>query len=115
MVPFRGGAPAVADVLRRALGVLWLADALVKILLPFGDRPGEESYEQIMTAEAGPPGLHHVLACEANTFAAHPSCGGCPRSSSCASARGWWPGPPAAGRWQSRLAGRSSCGWRARG
>jgi len=72
LFPFRGGAPAAADVLRRALGVLWLADALVKILLPFGVRPGEHSYEQIMTAETGPPGLHHVLAWEANTFLAHP-------------------------------------------
>ncbi len=105
MVPFRGGAPAVADVLRRVLGVLWLADALVKILLPFGDRPGEESYEQIMTAEACPPGLHHVLAGDANTFLAHPFLWWLP---SCVSACGWWPGPRAAGRWPSQLAGRAS-------
>jgi hypothetical protein len=58
----RGGAPEAADALRRALGVLWLADALVKILLPFAGRPGEQSYEQIMTAEAGPLGMHHILA-----------------------------------------------------
>jgi hypothetical protein len=72
LFPFRAGAHAAADALRRALGVLWLADALVKILLPFGDRPGEQSYEQVMAAETGPPGLHHVLAQEASTFAAHP-------------------------------------------
>jgi hypothetical protein len=70
--PFRHGAPAAADALRRALGVLWLADALVKILLPFGDRPREQSYEQTMAAEIGPPGLHHLLAWEASTFLAHP-------------------------------------------
>jgi len=67
-----GGGPAAADVLGRALGVLWIADELVKLSLPFGDRPGEQSYEQIMTAESGPPGLHHILAWEANLFASHP-------------------------------------------
>jgi hypothetical protein len=72
LFPFRAGAHAAADGLRRVLGVLWLADALVKIMLPFGDRPGEQSYEQTMAAETGPPGLHHVLARETSTFAAHP-------------------------------------------
>lgn len=72
LFPFRAGEHAAADALRRALGVLWLAGALVKILLPFGDRPGEQSYEQTMAAETGPPGLHHVLAREASAFAAHP-------------------------------------------
>jgi hypothetical protein len=67
-----GGAAGAANLLRRALGVLWIADALVKLSLPFGGRPGEQSYEQIMAAEAGPPGLHHVLAWEANIFVAHP-------------------------------------------
>jgi hypothetical protein len=70
--PFRAGPPAAADALRRVLGVLWLADALVKILLPFGDRPGEQPYEQIMTAETGPPGMHRFLAWETGTFLAHP-------------------------------------------
>jgi hypothetical protein len=72
LFPFRAGAHAAANGLRRALGVLWLADALVKILLPFGDRPGEQSYEQTMAAETGPPGLHRVLAQEASAFAARP-------------------------------------------
>src|SRR6266481_6200718 len=67
-----GGAPAAADVLRRALGVLWIADALVKLALPFGDRAGEQSYEQIMTAESAPPGFHHILAWETNLFVSHP-------------------------------------------
>ena len=67
-----GGAAAAANALRRALGVLWLADALVKILIPFGDRAGGQWYEQIMTAETGPPGLHYFLAWETNLFAAHP-------------------------------------------
>src|SRR6266699_5834988 len=67
-----GGAPVAANVLRRALGVLWIADALVKLALPFGDRPGEQSYEQIMTAEFGPPGFHHILAWETNLFVSHP-------------------------------------------
>jgi hypothetical protein len=67
-----GGAAAAANALRRALGVLWLADALVKILIPFGDRAADQWYEQIMTAETGPPGLHYFLAWETNTFAAHP-------------------------------------------
>jgi len=44
----------------------------VKILLPFGERPGEQSYEQTMAAETAPPGLHHILAWEASTFLAHP-------------------------------------------
>jgi len=59
-------------MLRRLLGVLWLADALVKLSLPFGDRPGDQWYEQVMTAEAGPPGLHHALAWEARVFVTHP-------------------------------------------
>ena len=67
-----GGAAAAANILRRALGALWLADALVKILIPFADRAGEQWYEQIMTAETGPPGLHYFLAWETNLFAAHP-------------------------------------------
>jgi hypothetical protein len=66
------GGPVAADVLGRALGVLWIADALVKLSLPFGDRPGEQSYEQIMTAESGPPGFHRILAWEANLFVSHP-------------------------------------------
>jgi len=68
----RGGPAAVTNALRRVLGVLWLADALVKILIPFGDRPGEQAYEQIMTAETGPPGFHHLLAWETRFFLAHP-------------------------------------------
>lgn len=67
-----GGGPAEANVLRRALGVLWIADALVKLALPFGGRPGEQSYEQIMTAESGPPGFHHILAWETSVFVSHP-------------------------------------------
>ncbi len=67
-----GGPAAAANALRRALGVLWLADALVKILIPFGDRAAGQWYEQIMTAETGPPGLHHFLAWETNLFAARP-------------------------------------------
>ncbi len=67
-----GGAAAVATALRRALGVLWLADAVVKILIPFGDRAADQWYEQIMTAETGPPGLHYFLAWETNLFVAHP-------------------------------------------
>jgi hypothetical protein len=66
-----GGAPA-ANALRRALGVLWIADALVKLALPFGDRPGEQSYEQVMTAESAPPGFHRIFAWEANLFLGHP-------------------------------------------
>lgn len=66
------GGPVPANVLRRALGVLWTADALVKLALPLGDRPGEQSYEQIMTAEAGPPGFHHILAWETRVFVSHP-------------------------------------------
>ncbi len=65
-------AAAAANVLRRALGVLWLADAVVKILIPFGGRAAGQWYEQIMTAETGPPGLHRFLAWETNLFAAHP-------------------------------------------
>ncbi len=64
--------PARADALRRVLGVLWLADALVKILIPFGDRASDQAYEQIMTAETGPPGLHYFLAWETRLFLAHP-------------------------------------------
>lgn len=67
-----GGAAAWANLLRRALGVLWLADALVKILIPFGGRAGDQWYEQIMMAETGPPGMHRVLARETNLFAHHP-------------------------------------------
>jgi hypothetical protein len=67
-----GGAAAVANALRRALGVLWLADALVKILIPFGGRAADQAYEQIMTAMTGPPGLHRLLAWETSLFAAHP-------------------------------------------
>src|SRR6266516_4055965 len=65
-------AAAAANVLRRALGVLWLADAVVKILIPFGGRAAGQWYEQIMTAETGPPGLHRLLAWDTNLFAAHP-------------------------------------------
>ncbi len=64
--------PPSATVLRRALGVLWVADALVKVSLPFGDRPGDQWYEQIMTAESGPPGFHRILAWQTSTFADHP-------------------------------------------
>ena len=66
-----GGAPS-ASALTRALGVLWIADALVKLALPFGDRPGEQSYEQIMTAESAPPGFHQIFAWETNVFVSHP-------------------------------------------
>jgi hypothetical protein len=61
-----------ASMLRRALGVLWLADVLVKLSLPFGDRPHDQWYDQVMTAEAGPLGLHQALAWEAGVFADHP-------------------------------------------
>ncbi len=67
-----GGAGAAANALRRALGALWLADAVVKILIPFGGRAADQAYEQIMTAETGPPGMHRLLAWETNLFAAHP-------------------------------------------
>src|SRR6266446_4089242 len=67
-----GGPAGAANALRRALGVLWLADALVKILIPFGGRAADQAYEQIMMAETGPPGLHRLLAWETNLFAAHP-------------------------------------------
>src|SRR5712691_12914753 len=63
---------ATASLLWRALGVLWLADALVKLSLPFGGRPGAQWYEQIMTAEGGPPGFHRILAWETQAFADHP-------------------------------------------
>ena len=66
------GAPAAANLLRRALGVLWIADALVKLALPFGDQPGEQSYEQVMTAESAPPGFHRIFAWETNVFLGHP-------------------------------------------
>jgi len=68
----QGEAAAAANTLRRALGVLWLADALVKILIPFGDRAADQWYEQIMASETGPPGLHYFLAWEANLFVGHP-------------------------------------------
>ena len=48
------GGDARADLLRRGLGVLWLADALVEILMPSGDRAVDQAYEQVMTAETGP-------------------------------------------------------------
>jgi hypothetical protein len=67
-----GGAPAAANALRRVLGVLWLADALVKVLIPFGGRAAGQAYEQVMMAETGPPGMHTLLAWETNLFAAHP-------------------------------------------
>lgn len=67
-----GGGTATANALRRALGVLWLADALVKILIPSGDRAVAQAYEQIMAAETGPPGLHYFLAWETRLFAEHP-------------------------------------------
>src|ERR1035437_1580692 len=67
-----GGAAAVANTLRRALGALWLADALVKILIPFGGRAADQAYEQLMMAMTGPPGMHRLLAWEPNLFAAHP-------------------------------------------
>ncbi len=63
---------ATASLLWRALGVLWMADALVKLSLPFGDRPGAQWYEQIMTTEGGPPGFHRILAWETQAFADHP-------------------------------------------
>jgi hypothetical protein len=66
-----GGAPAAANALRRALGVFWLADAVVKILIPFSGRAADQWYGQIMTAMTGPPGLHRLLARETNLFAAH--------------------------------------------
>src|SRR6266478_6864438 len=69
-VPASGA--ATASLLWRALGVLWMADALVKLSLPFGDRPGAQWYEQIMTAEGGPPGFHRILAWETQAFADHP-------------------------------------------
>jgi len=65
-----GGAPT-ADALRRALGALWIADALVKVILPF-DRPGEQSYEQIMTAESAPAALQRFFAWETHVFVSHP-------------------------------------------
>ena len=69
----RGFGPARPVSARRpALGVLWLADALVKILIPFGGRAADQAYEQIMSAMSGPPGLHRLLARETNVFAAHP-------------------------------------------
>src|SRR5258708_2799046 len=67
-----GGGAAVASALRRALGVLWLADALLKILIPFGDRAAHQWYEPIMTADTRPPRLHHFLAWDASLFADHP-------------------------------------------
>src|SRR5450759_4321732 len=67
-----GGAAAVANALRRVLGMLWLADALVKVLIPFGGRAADQSYEQVMMAESGPPGLHRLLAGETSLFLAHP-------------------------------------------
>jgi hypothetical protein len=67
-----GGPAAVANALRRVLGVLWLADALVKVLIPVGGRAADQSYEQIMMAETGPPGLHRLLAWETSLFLAHP-------------------------------------------
>src|SRR5258707_10894947 len=67
-----GGAAAVATALRRALGVLWLADALVKILIPFGDRAADQACEQIMTAMTSPPGMQRLLARETRLLAAHP-------------------------------------------
>jgi hypothetical protein len=66
-----GGAPT-ADALRRALGALWIADALVKLTLPFGDRPGEQSYEQIMTAESAPAALERFFVWETHVFVSHP-------------------------------------------
>jgi hypothetical protein len=66
------GSAAAASMLRRALGVLWLADALVKVSLPFGGRPGDQWYAQIMMTENGPPGFHRVLAWETQAFANHP-------------------------------------------
>jgi hypothetical protein len=68
----RGGAAAAANALRRALGVLWLADAIVKILIPFGGRAAGQWYGQIMMAVTSALGLHHFLAWETNRFAAHP-------------------------------------------
>jgi hypothetical protein len=67
-----GGAVAAGNALRRVLGVLWLADALVKVLIPFGGRAADQAYEQIMTAETGPTGMHRVLAWETNLFATRP-------------------------------------------
>ncbi len=84
----RSGGTAAANALRRALGVLWLADALVKILIPFGGRAADQAYEQIMSAMSGPPGLHRLLARETNVFAAHPFLWWLPGSSGWR-ARGW--------------------------
>jgi hypothetical protein len=70
--PSSGGAATAANALRRALGVLWLADALVKILIPFGDRAAGQAYEQIMMAMTSPLGLQQLIARETNLFAAHP-------------------------------------------
>jgi hypothetical protein len=67
-----GGAAARATALRRALGVLWLADAAVKIVIPFGDRAADQAYEQIMMTMLSPLGLQRPLAKETNLFAAHP-------------------------------------------
>ncbi len=67
-----GGMAAAGNALRRVLGVLWLADALVKISIPFGGRAADQAYAQIMVAETGPPGMHRLLAWETNLFAAHP-------------------------------------------
>jgi hypothetical protein len=67
-----GGTAAVANALRRVLGMLWLADAVVKVLIPFGGRAADQAYGQIMMAETGPPGMHRLLARETNLFSAHP-------------------------------------------
>jgi hypothetical protein len=100
-----GGAAAWADGLRRALGVLWLADGLVKILIPFGGRAADQAYAQIMTAETSVPGLHQFLAWQTRLILAHPFL--------------WW-GPAAVelclGGWllarpASRRALAASAGW----
>jgi len=84
-----GGAAAVATALRRALGVLWLADAVVKILIPFGDRAADQWYEQIMTAETGPRACTTSWPGRRTCSWLTRSCGGCPLPLSCASAHGW--------------------------
>jgi hypothetical protein len=107
--------PAAASALRRALGALWLADALVKILIPFGDRAAGQWYEQIMTAETGPLGMHRFLAWQSGVFIAHPFLWWLPARSNWSSAGGCSPGRAAGGRWAPRPAGHWWCGWWARG
>jgi hypothetical protein len=88
---------AWANVLRRALGVLWLADGLVKISIRFGGRAADQAYEQIMTAMTSVPGLHRFLAWERACSWLVRSLVGDPRRSSSAWAGGCSPARRAAG------------------